>query len=132
MLFPRDWVSTNFSSAPHRLATVRQLAKETETSLSASVVRLNEVAQWNLSLLRFRLIDTRWRLDAPAAVPFDIHGLIRTTDATTSVLSDVGARTRADVVAGLPIRIVGRETTIASELSVSASVAMALLPPCRM
>lgn len=127
MLLPRDWVSTNFATAPCRLATVRHLATGTQTSLSASVVRLHEVVQWNRSLLRFRLIDARWRLDAPAAVPFEIHGQIRTTDATTSVLSDVGARTRADVVAGLPIRVLGRETTITSELSVNGPVAMALL-----
>ena len=120
ILLPKPWVVAEFRVAPHRLSTVRRLSAMTGTSLSASLVRLAEVACWQESLLRFRFINNKWRLDAPAAVPYDIHGQIRTTTGTSEQLTAVGERTRGDVRTELPLRIRQDELTVPAELSVSA------------
>jgi IrrE N-terminal-like domain len=127
ILLPRGWVTAAFSSAPHTLGTVRRLSDQTDTSMSASLVRLCEVLGWEESLLRFRHVDSRWRLDAPAAVPFDIHGQIRTTRATTEVLSAIGAQSRHDTHHRLPLRIGTTEQAVPAETSVAATVAIALV-----
>ena len=126
ILLPRTWVSANFASASHELKTVRRLAAMTDTSLSASLVRLCETAKWRESLLRFKLVDERWRLDAPAAVPPEIHGQLRTTQATSDTLSAIGRQTRQDFRAQLPIKIGELERSVCAELSVSTTVAVAL------
>lgn len=127
ILLPEYWVTSHYQHRPHRLDTVRQLSSETRTSLSASLVRLSEVLGWKQSLLRFRLVNQRWRLDAPAAVPFEIHGLIRTTADTTRTLDETGTRTRRDVTTRLPLRIGRVEQVVPAELSVARAVAVALV-----
>ena len=127
ILLPEHWVTRHYQDRPHRLDTVRRLSSETRTSLSASLVRLSEVVGWRQSLLRFRLVNERWRLDAPAAVPFEIHGLIRTTSDTSRTLDETGARTRSDVSTHLPLRIGRVEQVVPAELSVARSVAVALV-----
>lgn len=127
ILLPRSWVLAEFRGAPHRLKSVRRLSAMTATSLSASLVRLSEVAGWSESLLRFRFTNGKWRLEAPAAVPYDVHGQIRTTTGTSEVLAAVGARTRSDVRTELPLRIRQSELNVPAEISVSRSVAVALL-----
>lgn len=132
VLLPRLWVASNYNAATHCLKTVRRLAATTGTSLSASLVRLCEVANWHESLLRFRFVNDRWRLDAPAAVPLEIHGQIRTTAATSDTLSATGERTRGDCRSELPIRVGQNDHTVWAELSVARTVAVALvdLRPC--
>jgi Zn-dependent peptidase ImmA (M78 family) len=127
ILLPRQWVGAEFHAAPHRLNTVRRLAAVTETSLSASLVRLSEVVNWPESLLRFKFVNDRWRLDAPAAVPFDIHCQIRTTAATSHSLDETGRRTRGDVRTELPLRIGQHDYTVPAELSVARTIAVALI-----
>jgi hypothetical protein len=127
ILLPEHWVTRHYRDRPHRLDTVRRLSNETRTSLSASLVRLSEVVGWKQSLLRFRLVNQRWRLDAPAAVPFEIHGLIRTTSDTSRMLDETGARTRRDFSTHLPLLIGRVEQVVPAELSVARSVAVALV-----
>lgn len=127
ILLPGQWVTAHFNQAPHTLNTVRRLSGRTNTSMSASLVRLCEVLGWEESLLRFRLVNQRWRLDAPAAVPWEIHGSIRTTGDTSAKLSDTGAQTARDVRAELPLRISSQDYLVPAELSVRRTVAVALL-----
>jgi Zn-dependent peptidase ImmA (M78 family) len=127
ILLPHDWVATNFAAEPRKLRTIRRLAASTGTSLSASLVRLNEVNHWTEALLRFRLVDERWRLDAPAGVPFELHRQLRTTSATSEVLTETGRRTQRDTRLELPIRIGGNEQRLQAEVSVTRSVAIALV-----
>lgn len=127
ILLPRWWVAANFSHAPHTLNTVRRLAGTTNTSMSASLVRLCEVTDWPESLLRFRLVNQRWRLDAPAAVPLEIHGLIRTTTQTSDQLSTTGADTTRDVRVEVPLRVGSRDYLVPAEVSVGRTVAVALV-----
>lgn len=127
ILLPRQWVMTHFSQAPHTLNTIRRLSGCTNTSMSASLVRLWEVVGWDESLLRFKLVNQRWRLDAPAAVPWEIHGSIRTTVDTSDKLFATGARTGRDVPAELPLRIGSQDHLVPAELSVRQTVALALV-----
>jgi hypothetical protein len=127
ILLPRLWVSTTFRTERHCLATIRRLSGTTNTSMSASLVRLAEVLGWPESLLRFRFVDLRWRLDAPAAVPFQVHGQLRTTPETSEALDAVGKRTRRDTEAIVPLRIAGRNWRVRAEVSVARTVAVALL-----
>lgn len=127
LLLPSRWVADHFKAGPHSLNTVRRLAATTGTSLSASLVRLCEVTKWHESLLRFRFVNDKWRLDAPAAVPLEIHGQIRTTAATSDTLSATGERTRNDTRSELPLRIGLSDRTVSAELSVARSVAVALV-----
>ncbi|MEM9036384.1 MAG: ImmA/IrrE family metallo-endopeptidase [Actinomycetota bacterium] len=127
ILLPRPWVQREFSGAPRSLKTVRRLSAMTSTSMSASLVRLAEVVRWPESLLRFRYVNDKWRLDAPAAVPVEIHGTIRTLPATTDLLVHVGSQTRSDTRSRLPISLSGHAIEVPAELSVNRSVAMALV-----
>lgn len=127
ILLPRRWVAANYNTALHDLATIRHLAARTGTSLGASLVRLCEVADWPESLLRFRFVNDKWRLDAPAAVPLSIHGQIRTTTRTSETLASVGRRTRADIRSALPIMVGQTEHIVPAELSVTRTVAVALV-----
>ena len=127
ILLPRRWVADNFGEAPHTLNTIRRLAAQTDTSMSASLVRLCEVARWQESLLRFKFVNDKWRLDAPAAVPLEIHGQLRTTPATTETLCAIGSRTRRDIQADLPLRVGTVDREVRAELSVARTVAVALV-----
>lgn len=126
ILLPRHWMISEYRNWRHTLETVRRVSRRTSTSLSASLVRLCEVNGWQESLLRFKLVDQRWRLDAPAAVPFEIHGLIRTTPDTSSTLTAIGAQTRRDSRTELPLRIGSSDALVPAELSVTRTVAVAL------
>lgn len=127
ILLPRLWVAANFGRASHTLSTIRRLAAQTDTSMSASLVRLCEVAHWQESLLRFKFVNDKWRLDAPAAVPLEIHGQLRTTPATTETLCAVGSKTRRDFQTDLPLRVGSADRTMRAELSVARTVAVALV-----
>lgn len=127
ILLPSGWVATHFRQSPHTLDTVRRLSGSTNTSMSASLVRLCEVTGWQESLLRFRLVNQRWRLDAPAAVPLAIHGLIRTMVETSDKLSIIGAETGRDVRVELPLRVGPRDYVVPAEVSVRRMVAVALV-----
>ncbi len=127
ILLPRRWVAAHFGQAPHTLNTIRRLSGYTNTSMSASLVRLCEVAGWQESLLRFRIVNQRWRLDAPAAVPLEIHGLIRTTAETSDKLSVTGAETGRDIRVEIPLRIGPHDHLVPAELSVRRTVAVALV-----
>ena len=127
ILLPRSWVAAHFRQSPHTLNTVRRLAGGTNTSMSASLVRLCEVAGWQESLLRFRLVNQRWRLDAPAAVPLEIHGLIRTTIETSDKLTDTGENTGRDVRVELPLRVGSIDHLVPAEVSVRRTVAVSLV-----
>ncbi len=127
ILLPRRWVAVHFRQFPHTLNTIRRLSGSTNTSMSASLVRLCEVTGWQESLLRFRLVNQRWRLDAPAAVPLEIHGLMRTTVETSDELSATGAETGRDVRVELPLRIGQRVLLVPAEVSVRRTVAVALV-----
>ncbi len=127
LLLPRGWVESEFSGTPPNLATLRRMGQLSSTSLSASLVRLREVQHWQHSLLRFSYASGKWRLLAPAGVPGELHGKLRTTTSTHETLAAVGSRTRDDFLTMLPIRIAGTAWLFPAELSVHTSAAIALV-----
>ncbi len=127
ILLPAPWVRREYRDRPQVLSIVRGLAGQTGTSLSASLVRLCELVEWDRSLLRFQLYSGRWRLVAPAAVPLQLHRAIGTTPATSKRLEEVGGRTRSDTQATLPLKVALAEYEVPAELSIAKSVAIALV-----
>jgi hypothetical protein len=127
IILPRRWVQEEFCGSPQRLRTIRRMAAMSSASLSASLVRLREVHRWPQSLLWFSPYEGRWRLAAPAGVPSEMHGRLRTTARTNQALEEIGAETAADVFAVLPIRVDTRDLHFRAELSVRRGSAVALV-----
>ncbi len=127
ILLPRRWVHEEFAGRPQRLLTIRRMAAMSAASLSASLVRLREVHRWPQSLLWFSPYEGRWRLSAPAGVPNEMHGRLRTTIRTNQALEEIRAETASDVFAVLPIEMERRELRFRAELSVRHGSAIALV-----
>lgn len=105
LLLPRDWVASRYRLAPRTLATVRQLSTATETSLAASVVRLQQIANWSSMLMQWRRDAGAWRFRWGAGVPSALHGRIRATDATRQLFDEIGRTPSRDVRIDLPLQV---------------------------
>ncbi len=126
IVLPAPWVEQRFAHRSQNLSTVRHLAHTAQVSMAAATVRLTELCGWTSSLLRWRKTGDRWLFLAGAAVPPDLHGAIRSAPSTTIVLDQVGARTRRDFNAELPLLIDDRPIAVQAQLSVSRRAALAL------
>ena len=126
LLLPHLWVSETYRHHPHVLATVRDLAERSRTSLAASLVRLNEILHWNCALIHWRR-DTTWRMGFHAGVPRSLHGRVRSDVTTTDVL-DSCAGDDDVVIDALPLLVTNRSRLVPAEVSVRRSSALALIP----
>ena len=126
LLLPRQWVGETYRHHPPVLATVRDLAERTRTSLAASLVRLNEVLGWSCALIHWRY-DTTWRMGFHAGLPRSLHGRVRSDVSTMGVL-DSCAGTGDVVIDGLPLLVANRSRLVRAELSVRRPSALALIP----
>lgn len=129
LLLPADWISERYAARPHNLTTTRHLAKMTGTSLSAGVVRLQQVLSWPEMLLRWRFDKAKWRFIGGAGVPIALHGYIRSAAATSQALQDL-PRGR-DVKATIPALIRDRPTELSACISVRGPSALVLTMPPR-
>ncbi len=126
LLLPRQWVGETYRRHPPVLATVRDLAERTRTSLAASLVRLNEVLGWNCALIHWRY-DTSWRMGFHAGLPRSLHGRVR-SDVTTMDVLDSCAGDGDVVIDALPLLITNRSRLVRAEVSVRRPSALALIP----
>ncbi len=126
LLIPSHWLRLRYCQRPRRLAVVRDLTDRAKSSMASSVVRLDEVLSWGLSLLRWRNDQERWRLVAGAAIPPSLHGEIGTAPETSRLLDEVASRTTRDVRLTLPLLIRDRLSRVAAEVSVRYGSALAL------
>jgi hypothetical protein len=131
LLLPIDWVSEHYSERPHNLSTIRHLAQQSQTSLSASVVRLQRVLSWTESLLRWRYDRSKWRFIGGSSIPTALHGQIRSAPNTSHVLDLIPRRT--DVRTMIPVLIGERSVELQTHVSIDRSYALALteLPTAR-
>lgn len=105
ILMPKSWLESQFDEQPRSIASARLLAEAAITSLSASVVRLNQVLDWRRAFIRWRQRDGAWRLVAAAGVPPGLHGTITTAPETRDVL-DAQLRGRGrECKLDLPLRL---------------------------
>ncbi len=126
VLMPRAWVEAHYANKPRSLSTIRQLSRQTGTSLAAALVRLNEIAGWKMSLLRWKLSGGRWRFVASAGVPAPLHGHLSSMPLTLRSLELIGRRTPTDIWTNLPIGIYGGVAEVDAQVSVQAGSALAL------
>lgn len=127
MLMPQDWVTRRFADRPRNLSAIRHLAQKTGTSMSAATARLAEVVEWPMALLRWRYDAGRWRFIAGAGVPPWLHGHIRSAPSTSAVIDSIGARTRRDTRASLPLLAFDQTVDLDAQISVRGSSAIVLV-----
>lgn len=125
LLLPRTWITERFGDSPERLGVVRELAGAADASLSASLVRLREVAGWRRSLLHWRLCEDRWRLISTAGVPGRLHNRLTSTPATRAALDEL-ARSGWEASLELPLAVDRQPAAVSVEISVTRRSAVAL------
>lgn len=131
LLLPREWVIARYQCHPETMASVRDLAAATGTSLAASLVRLQQTVGWTSMLLQWRANAGRWRFRWGAGVPPSIHGRIRATDDTRALFDAISMRTASDVRVKLPLEIRGEAMHWPAIVSCKYSSALALIRPPR-
>jgi hypothetical protein len=77
LLLPRGWIRERYSRRRKNLSTIRHLTNQTQTSMAAAVVRMNEILGWQVSLLRWKKEGERWRFLAGAAVASQLQRIRR-------------------------------------------------------
>lgn len=126
ILLPYRWVADHYSGRSVSLATVRELAQKADVSMGAAVVRLQEVAAWHYSLLRWRRQDAKWRFVAGTGLPPNVFGSVRTAPETVTTLDEIARSTHADVRTQLPVILRGDLVRARSEVSLWGRTALAL------
>lgn len=117
LLLPAGWLQTRYAHRVRNLSTLRHVAHETQSSLSASVVRLNEVLGWRRSLLRWRKHSNGWRLAGTAGVPAGIHGRIQSSCDTGDVLTRAARLSSRDRNTHVPLLLDGRPVNVPVQIS---------------
>jgi hypothetical protein len=126
IVLPHDWVQSRYGAQPQRISTLRSVADAAGVSMAAALVRLQEVARWTRSLIRFRYVDGRWRYASAAGVPVALHRVLEFSGSARAVLTAV-RNERNDIETLLPIHINGVRTVLPAEISGGKSTALALV-----
>jgi IrrE N-terminal-like domain len=125
LLLPRHWVSDEFGRAPVHLWAARRLAARAETSLSAALVRLQEVLDWQASMLHWRRLAGQWRLVSTAGLPRAAHNRVVSTPQTRLVLDSLVGR-GGEQRGILPLQVGGEAHGVPVEIRVGRQSATAL------
>lgn len=125
LLMPSEWIRSEFSRADPQLGIARNLADRSESSLSASVVRLREVLGWQTSLLNWRRYEGRWRMTTAAALPRGLHNQVTSSEETRLLLERLAGCDR-DLRGMLPLAVRGQAWRVPVELAVNHNGAVAM------
>lgn len=125
LLMPSKWIHSEFAGAAPQLGIARNLAERSESSLSASVVRLREVLGWQTSLLHWRRYEGRWRMTTAAALPRGLHNQVTSSEETRLVLESLAGCDR-DLRGILPLAVRGQTWRVPVEITVSRNGAVAM------
>ncbi len=125
LLLPRDWIAERYRHRPRNLSTIRHVANDTGTSLSAVTARLREVLSWRESLLRWRFDSGKWRFVGGSGIPTSLHGLIGSAPSTSAALQVIKHQTSGDVQTTLPILVRDQSLELSAQISVRGSSALA-------
>lgn len=126
LLQPRDVLNEEYSQAPRTLATVRDLADRTHTSLAAATVRLREVLDWQQSLLHWKRTERGWHYRWGAGVPRASYRSLRSAAETTVDLDLAAQRGRADQPLSVRMKLSAQTITISGLGSVRGRSALGL------
>ncbi len=127
LLLPRSWVSDCFGGKAQTLDTVRELARATDTSLAASLVRLQQTLGWRSMLLQWQITAGIWKFRWGAGVPNSMQSRVRATAETRELLDAIRNRTSRDVEIELPLQIRGRDGRWPAIVSCRGTSALALV-----
>lgn len=125
LLMPVSWIR-DAGAGPRTLTRARWLSDVSECSLSAVVVRCNEILGWSRTLLHWRRDSGRWRLASAAGVPRDLHGCFQTGRDTTRLLDVLAANPRQITPVELPLDLGGTTVTVPAEVMPTHRGAIAL------
>jgi IrrE N-terminal-like domain len=89
LLMPADWIEDRYTARPRNFTTLSDCSKATETSLTASLLRLKTILGWTSSLLHWRRKDRIWRLVGMTGVPQKVRFRLGTPETTQRLLSDL-------------------------------------------
>lgn len=127
LLLPRETVETKYCRRPKTLVTVRHLAAQTETSLAAATVRLNEIADWRCSLLHWRRGDAGWRYRWGAGLPTPYHRTLKSSAGTSSTLDELARLGTGDRHAELEMQAGVSIVRLSGQVSIRGASAIGLL-----
>lgn len=125
LLMPHSWVQRSYETAPKTLDTVRQLAQQCEVSLAAALVRLVEVLDWRMALLRWTFHERKFRLISMTGLPSYLRHEIVSTRATHDAIASLRAHPQ-DVWHRIPLEVRGSTAIINAHVSLNGSAALAL------
>lgn len=126
LLMPAWWIAERFEVRTHNLSTLRQVANQAQVSMSAALLRLQDVLGWRESLLRWSMDGGKWRLIAHAGLPGCSEWQVLTAPETSDALSRCATRGR-DTWIDLPLSVAGRELSYQAQVDARGSSAIALL-----
>jgi len=89
LLMPRDWLEREYKKRPETLGTLLDCSEDTNTSLSATLLRMRGVLGWSTSLLHWRLASGAWRMVSLIGVPYRLRRELSSTGETQQLLKDL-------------------------------------------
>jgi Zn-dependent peptidase ImmA (M78 family) len=89
LLMPRKWIEREYGDQPQSLETLFDCSRRTETSLSATLLRLRRSLDWSRSLLHWRRTDSDWRMVGLTGVPYGLYRDLNSTEETRQLLNDL-------------------------------------------
>ncbi len=126
LLMPDRWVRASFGRRAEDFSTLKGLADASNTSLSAALMRLREIASWRSSLLRWNRDGDRWRLSNSVGLPARIRNRITTTPDTAATLEKLNAGQRS-FIQQFPIGVNGENLSFGAEVQMRSRSAAALV-----
>jgi IrrE N-terminal-like domain len=124
LLMPREWIEHEYGERPESLETLLDCSAGTETSLSATLLRLKRSLDWSTSLLHWRRTDSRWCMVGLTGIPYRLYRELSSTDETQRALDElsVGRRTTK-----IPLEVPSGPIRVDAEVSAHPSSVVALV-----
>lgn len=89
LLIPRKWIEREYGERPQSLETLLDCSKRTQTSASATLLRLRGTLDWSNSLLHWRLTESEWRMINLTGVPYGLYRDLSSTEETRQFLDSM-------------------------------------------
>ncbi len=125
LLIPRDWLERSVEDEVEGISQLTRMARRAQTSLSAMLIRLRDVAGWRSTLLRYRRRAQDWHLASCTAGQVSLFERLSSARETTVALTAAAER-HGMFHAFLPISIDEQVVSCWAELLVKQHTAIAL------
>lgn len=125
LLIPRDWLDTFGREQPESLGSLCRLARLTQTSISAMLIRLRAKIGWRGTLLRCHMEEQSWRVCSVVGASASLRSQLSLTPDAIPIFARAGTHSLFTSVR-LPLHIGGRSFHCRAEISVGNRSAIAL------